>query len=156
MDHRSPGVLAAALAHATYAEIIPDFEHVHPAAILAARRAIPKLYAVTDYCSAVGMPDGEYMQGEYTIYKCADKSAARLKNGTLAASTLTMDKALLNFIKLGLSLEEASLRLSTYPAEFLGIEDRGCLQINAWADYVVLDENYHVQQVVIEGKAVPR
>ncbi|MEG3132568.1 N-acetylglucosamine-6-phosphate deacetylase [Rouxiella sp. T17] len=155
-DHRQPGVLTAALAHADYAEIIPDLEHVHRGAILAARRAIPKLYGVTDSCSAVGMPDGEYQQGEYRIYKCAGKSAARLENGTLAASTLTMDQALRNFIELGLPLEEASLRLSRYPADFLGLEDRGRLEVNAWADYVVMDEKYHVQQVVIEGVNVPR
>ncbi|CAM3514420.1 N-acetylglucosamine-6-phosphate deacetylase [Rouxiella silvae] len=155
LDHRYPGALTAAMAHTTYAEIIPDFEHVHPGAILAARRAIPKLYAVTDSCSAVGMPAGEYTQGGYAIYKCAGKAAARLKNGTLAASTLTMDKALLNFIELGLTLEEASLRLSTYPAEFLGIKDRGRLEINAWADYVILDESFKLQETVIEGVSVP-
>ena len=48
--------VGAALAHAEYAEIIPDLLHVHPGAIRAALRAIPRLYVVTDSTSATGMP----------------------------------------------------------------------------------------------------
>jgi N-acetylglucosamine-6-phosphate deacetylase len=37
-------VSGAALAHAEQAELIPDLLHVQPGAMLAARRAIPRLY----------------------------------------------------------------------------------------------------------------
>ena len=59
VDHYRPGI-AAALAHAQYAEIIPDLQHIHPRVIRLAARAIPRLYAVTDATAATGMPDGEY------------------------------------------------------------------------------------------------
>ena len=39
MHHRAPGIVGAALAHARYAEIIPDLLHVHPGAIACARCA---------------------------------------------------------------------------------------------------------------------
>ncbi len=155
IHHRNPGVLATALAHAEFAEIIPDFEHVHPGALLAARRAIPKLYAVTDACSAMGMPDGEYRLGTHTIYKYPCMSATRLKDGNLAASTLSMDQALRNFLKLGMTPEEASARLSLYPAEFLGLNDRGRIEVGAWADYVILDRDFNLREVFIEGIPVP-
>ena len=60
VDHYKPGIAAAALAHAEYAELIPDLQHVHPGAIRLAVRAIPRVYAVTDATAATGMPDGEY------------------------------------------------------------------------------------------------
>jgi N-acetylglucosamine-6-phosphate deacetylase len=56
MHHREPGVVGAALAHAQYAELIPDLLHVHPGAIRVALRAIPHLYCVSDSTAAAGMP----------------------------------------------------------------------------------------------------
>lgn len=41
LHHREPGMVGAALAHAPYAEVIPDLLHVHPGAIRAALRCIP-------------------------------------------------------------------------------------------------------------------
>ena len=40
VDHYRPGIAAAALAHAQYAEIIPDLQHIHPGVIRLAARAI--------------------------------------------------------------------------------------------------------------------
>src|SRR6478752_1682354 len=70
LHHRSPGVVGAALAHAEYAELICDLEHVSPGAIRVALRAIPRLYAVTDSTAAAGMPDGQYHLGTHTVTKC--------------------------------------------------------------------------------------
>ncbi|MDP0678384.1 N-acetylglucosamine-6-phosphate deacetylase, partial [Klebsiella pneumoniae] len=44
LHHREPGIVGAALAHARYAELIPDLLHVHPGAIRVALRSIPCLY----------------------------------------------------------------------------------------------------------------
>jgi N-acetylglucosamine-6-phosphate deacetylase len=152
LHHRRPGVVGAALAHATYAELIPDLEHVHPGAIRVALRSIPRVYGVTDATAAAGMPDGEYPLGSHTVVKCAN--GVRLQDGTLAGSALTMDQALRNLVSLGLSLSEASLRLSTYPADYLGLCDRGRVETGAWADLVVLDRTLKVLAVVAEGERV--
>lgn len=152
LDHRSPGMVGAALAHATFAEIIPDLLHVHPGAIKTALRAIPKLYCVTDSTSASGMPDGEYMLGRQVVHKCL--GGVRLADGTLAGSTLTMDQALRNLVKIGLSLDDASKRVSTYAADFLGLSDRGRLQQDAYADMVVLDRELNLIAVYIEGEKI--
>lgn len=152
LHHRSPGAVGAAFAHAEYAEIIPDLEHVHPGAILAARRAIPKLYGVTDATAATGMPDGTYRLGTHSVYKY--QCSVRLANSTLAGSALTMDQALRNLVGLGLPLREAVQRLSTFPADFLGNNAIGRLQIGACADVVVLDEQLNVKRVCIHGVAI--
>lgn len=152
MDHRAPGMVGAALAHAQFSEIIPDLLHVHPGAIKAALRAIPQLYCVTDSTAASGMPDGEYMLGRQVVHKCL--GGVRLADGTLAGSTLTMDQALRNLVKIGLTLEDASKRVSTYAADFLGAADRGRLQAGCYADMVVLDRELNLIAVYIEGEKI--
>lgn len=150
LHHRLPGMVGAALAHARFAEIIPDLLHVHPGAIRAALRSIPCLYCVTDSTAATGMPDGEYRLGRQPVTKCL--GGVRLADGTLAGSTLTMDRALRNLVDVvGLALDDAVRRVSTYPADFLELADRGRLAAGAWGDVVVLDRDLHVQDVIIEG-----
>jgi N-acetylglucosamine-6-phosphate deacetylase len=150
--HREPGIAGAALAHAEFAEIIPDLLHVHPGAIRAALRAIPCLYCVTDSTAAAGMPDGDYNLGSHRVTKCL--GGVRLADGTLAGSTLTMDQALRNLVTLGLSLREASLRVSTHAADYLGIADRGRLDVACRADLVVVDRDLCLQRVIVEGEDI--
>jgi N-acetylglucosamine-6-phosphate deacetylase len=150
LHHREPGMVGAALAHASYAELIPDLLHVHPGAIKVALRSIPHLYCVTDSTSATGMPDGEYMLGRHRVQKCM--GGVRLPDGTLAGSTLTMDQALRNLVGLGLDLADASARVSTYAADYLGLQERGRLAPGAYADLVVLDRDLNLKAVYIEGE----
>lgn len=153
LEHRAPGMAGAALAHAEYAELIPDLEHVAPGALRAALRAIPRAYAITDATAATGMPDGEYALGSQRVYKCA--GCVRLASGSLAGSALTMDQALRNLVSLGEDLALAAQRCATFPADYLGLPDRGRIAPGAWADLVVLDDALTVQAVVTEGQALP-
>jgi N-acetylglucosamine-6-phosphate deacetylase len=153
LHHREPGMVGAALAHGNYAEIIPDLLHVHAGAIRVALRAIPCLYCVTDSTAATGMPDGEYQLGRQTVTKCL--GGVRLKDGTLAGSTLTMDKALRNLVQvLGLELSDASMRVSTHAADHVGLQDRGRLAPGAWGDVVVLDRELRLTAVYAQGERV--
>ena len=143
-------MVGAALAHATYSEIIPDLLHAHPGAIRVALRSIPCLYCVTDSTAAAGMPDGQYKLGRHNVTKCL--GGVRLADGTLAGSTLTMDQALRNLVnELGLDLPDASRRVSTYAADYLGATDRGRLAQGAWGDVVMLDRDLQLTDVYVEG-----
>ena len=153
LHHRAPGAAGAALAHAEHAELIPDLLHVHPGAMRAALRAIPGLYCVTDATAAAAMPDGKFRLGRHVVHKCG--GGVRLADGTLAGSTLTMDQALRNLVEgLGLGLREASQRVSTHAAQYLGLADRGALHAGAWADIVALDAQLRVRQVFVEGRGI--
>jgi N-acetylglucosamine-6-phosphate deacetylase len=153
LHQRAPGMVGAALAHARYAEIIPDFLHVHAGALRVALRSIPCLYCVTDSTAAAAMPDGEYRLGRQTVTKCL--GGVRLADGTLAGSTLTMDQALRNLVDgLDVGLTEASTRLSTHAADYLGLADRGRLAPGAWADAVVLDRDLRLKDVFVEGVSI--
>lgn len=151
LHHRAPGVVGAALAHAQYSECIPDLQHVHPGAIKAALRAIPKLYFVTDATSATAMPDGQYQLGAQRVHKCS--SGVRLSDGTLAGSCLTMNQALKNLHSLELNLFESSLRLSTYAADLISQNQLGRLEKGALADLLFLNDQLEIQEVIINGES---
>ncbi|NKB48525.1 MAG: N-acetylglucosamine-6-phosphate deacetylase [Alphaproteobacteria bacterium] len=152
LHHRAPGVVGAALAHGEYAALIPDLVHVAPGAILAALRAVPRLYFVTDATAAAGMPDGDYPLGRHTVTKRG--GSVYLADDTLAGSALTMDQGLRNLVSIGIDLDDAARRLSTYPADFIGAGDRGRIAEGAFADFTVLDANLQVVQTVVEGETV--
>lgn len=148
--HREPGMVGAALAHAHYAELIPDLLHVHPGAIKIALRSIPNLYFVTDATAATGMPDGDYKLGSHTVHKCL--GGVRLKDGTLAGSALTMDQAFLNLVNLGLTIPEVSKRLSKIPAEIIGAHERGVIKEKNYADLLVINNDLTLKEIYIEGE----
>ncbi len=152
LHQRAPGLVGAALAHATHAEIIPDLLHVHAGALRVALRAIPKLYCVTDSTAGAGMPDGPYRLGRQVVHKCL--GGMRLADGTLAGSALTMDQALRNLVSLGLSVQEASARTASHAAGYMRWADRGHLAVGASADVVLLDRNLQVTGVLVEGEAL--
>ena len=153
LHHRRAGAVGAALAHGQWAELILDLVHVEEGAARAALRAIPRIYCITDAVAATGMPAGEYRLGQYRILKHGD--AARLADGTLAGSVLTMDRALRNLMHLGLPLEQAARRCATLQADYLGLEDRGRLVPGAAADLVVVDREGHLAAVFLEGRLTP-
>ncbi|MEK9661484.1 MAG: N-acetylglucosamine-6-phosphate deacetylase, partial [Alphaproteobacteria bacterium] len=152
LHHRAPGVVGAALAHAEYAALIPDLVHVHAGAILAAHRAIPRLFCVTDATAAAGMPDGDYPLGRHTVHKKG--ASVFLDDGTLAGSALTMDQGLRNLVAAGIDLAAAIRCLSTYPADFIGASDRGRIAEGAMADLVALDRDLDIVAVFVEGEAI--
>jgi N-acetylglucosamine-6-phosphate deacetylase len=152
LHHREPGMVAAALAHAEYSEIIPDLLHVHPGAIRAALRCIPKLFCVTDATAAAGMPDGDYRLGARTVTRCL--GGVRLADGTLAGSTLTLDAAVRNLVSIGVPLDDALRRASTLPAEYLGLADLGRLAPGCPADLVVLGAGLRIEAVYVGGEAI--
>jgi N-acetylglucosamine-6-phosphate deacetylase len=96
------------------------------------------------------MPDGEYRLGSHGVRKC--NNGVRLPDGTLAGSCLTMHEAFKNLISVGLSMGDAARRCSQFPAEYLGIEDRGRIVPGAFADLLVLDEELTLRGVFVEGE----
>jgi N-acetylglucosamine-6-phosphate deacetylase len=149
LGHREPGLAAAALAHATAAEIVVDGLHVAPGMVDVARRAIPGLYAVTDAVAASGMPDGRYALGAQAVIKVG--AAVRLPSGALAGSALTMDRAFAQLRAWGVGMVEAVEMLAGRPARHLGLADRGRIAVGALADLLVLDADERLVAVHLEG-----
>ena len=156
LGHREPGVVGAALASAdATAELIADGVHVHPAALWIAARMMPyRIALVTDAIRACGMEDGTYKLYEHDV--TVGDGAARLADGTLAGSVLTMDRAVKNMVELaGLPIEYVLPLATTVPAKIAGVADRkGKIEVDYDADLVVLDERLEVERVVVRGNEV--
>lgn len=154
LEGRIPGVVGAALADSeAYAELIFDLHHVQAGSFLAALRAKPNhLHFITDAIRACGRPEGQTDLGGQNVF--IKDGAARLEDGTLAGSLLTLDQALRNTLNLDLSLTEVSDLLSANPARYMGLSDRGSLERGKRADIVVLNEAFEVQDVFVAGRKV--
>ncbi len=152
-EHRGTGCAGAALAHAEWAEILCDGEHVEATMIHAARRAIPGLYAVSDATSAAGMPDGPFQLGDVAIEKVGAKVTLR-GTETLAGSAHALDDALRHLLGIGVPLGEASDMLSTRAARYLGHAPLGTLVEGAPADLVEWSPEHRITQVFQAGVRV--
>lgn len=135
---RAPGVVGTALTcpH-SFSEIILDTHHVHGASARIASRALGKrLMLVTDAIRAAGQTSGTSDLGGQTVHVAS--GTARLADGTLAGSVLTMWEAFQNAQRIGLTVAQASYAASSAPAKYLGLTDRGVIQNGARADLLVL------------------
>jgi N-acetylglucosamine-6-phosphate deacetylase len=155
LHHREPGVVGAALSLSELrCELIADNIHVHPAImdILVKAKTPQGVILITDSISAVGMPEGIYaLEGQQVTLA---NGAARLADGTLAGSTLTMDAALRNFsAATHLPLEEIWMCSSLNAAQVIHVDDhKGRIAPNYDADLVLLDSNLHVQLTMVDGQ----
>ena len=127
LHHREPGVPGAAMTDdRLYCEMICDGVHLHEdiVRLIARSKGPERAVAITDAMEAAGMPDGEYALGGQKVFVKAGE--ARLANGTLAGSVLTMPAALHNLIhRFGLPLEAACAMCTATPAASIGDELAG-------------------------------
>jgi N-acetylglucosamine-6-phosphate deacetylase len=157
LHHRLPGLAGAVLqTDEVAAEIICDGFHVHPALVhtaIAAKRP-SRVLAITDATALSGLPAGSRGRlGGRTI--TAGGGTALLDDGTIAGSTLTMDRAFQVLVgRVGLSLVDAVTLCATTPARELGLVGCGLLAPDALADLVVLDANFGVIQTYVGGQLV--
>ena len=122
LHHREPGVPGAALTDDRYyCEMICDGKHLHGDIIrlIIRCKGSGRAVAITDAMEAAGMQDGEYSLGGQRVI--VRNGEARLENGTLAGSVLTMPQALSNLIHLyGTDPASACAMCTSTPAESIG------------------------------------
>ena len=101
--------------------MICDGKHLHDdiVRLLIRCKGATRATAITDAMEAAGMPDGQYSLGGQTVY--VKDGAARLEDGTLAGSILTMPQALSNLIhRYGAEPLSACAMCISTPAESIG------------------------------------
>lgn len=153
--HRNPGViLGSLLRNELKIELIADTLHVHPAVmeLLLKLKGANGIILITDSIRAGGMHEGEYEFADQKVFMKEQK--AYLADGTLAGSTLTLNKAVKNMIQTANAKETDAFRMASLNgAKVLNIENRkGILAAGKDADLIVLNDDYEVEMTIIKGK----
>ena len=159
MHHRKPGTVGAALMlDDIYAQFIADGVHLHPAIVkmIVRLKGPERATLITDAIRGAGMPDGEYELGGQPI--TVKDGAVRLKDGTLAGSTLTMDRGVRNTAAFsGAPLRECIQMATLTPARSIGVANRkGSLEPGKDADIVLLSPDLQVVATIVMGKIAYR
>lgn len=158
LHHREPGLAAAALADPRVtAGLISDGLHVHPVLVSLIWRLLgpERLNLVTDAMSAMGMPPGEYVLGDFRVY--VDGTSARLDDGTLAGCVLSLDAMLRAFMEFtGAALPDALATVTTTPARLLGLDTVGLLAPGMQADLVLMKPDVQIIETFVAGESVYR
>ena len=144
LHHREPGLAGVALTDPRVrVGLIADGVHLHPTTVALAAHALgPRLSLVTDAVGALGGP-GDVGAG----------TGVRLADGTLAGSTLSLDRAVRNLGAWAeLSLPAALAAASSRAADVLGLADRGWVAPGAVGDLVLLDRSGEVMVTVVGGR----
>jgi len=160
--HRDPGIAGAALARPdVVVTVIADGVHLAGDTLaVVARAAHGRLALVTDAIAAAGpgdRPAGGAAAEPRTVL-LGDRivvvrgAVARLVDGTMAGSVVTMDRAIRTLIAAGASLSEAVGAATTVPADLVGRPDLGTLAPGTPADIAVLDDGLQVCRTLAGGR----
>lgn len=158
LHHRDVGCLGAVLADdRIFCELIADGFHVHPdiCKVIARAKGRDRLVLVTDAVELGGLPDGEY-PGRSGAVRVVKDGQIKLAGGTLAGSSLTMNRAVSNLARFaGVSLADAVRAASANPAAALGLTGRkGCIAPGADADLALVDGEMNVHLTMVGGRTV--
>ena len=156
LNHRKPGIVGAIFTSDITCELIADLVHIHPAIFNILINVVhkDKMVLITDSMRAGCMRAGNYdLGGQKVIVK---DGAAKLQDGTLAGSVLTLNKAVLNMLRNSdLEIYEVVAMATLNPAKVINMDNKkGNLEIGCDADIVIFDDNIDVSTTIVEGKIV--
>ncbi|OJG92383.1 N-acetylglucosamine-6-phosphate deacetylase [Enterococcus silesiacus] len=152
IHHRAPGLVTAALENDSVSvQAIVDGIHLHPGIVrlLHKIKGADGMVLITDALQAMGVGDGAYEFGGHQV--TVENGVARLKDGTLASSTVTMNEALKLSVEMGIPLDDAIKMGATTPADILGEKKIGKIAVGYDADLILLDEDFKVVKKVLKG-----
>ncbi|ADL52637.1 N-acetylglucosamine-6-phosphate deacetylase [Clostridium cellulovorans] len=156
LNHRKPGAVGAIFNSNVSCEIIADTIHVHPGIfkLLIKIKGKEKIVLITDSMRAGAMKEGIYDLGGQDVD--VKNNSARLKDGTLAGSILSLDIAIINILEhTKLTISEVIAMVTLNPAKVLHLENsKGTLEKGKDADITIFDEKATVYVTIVGGENV--
>lgn len=155
--HRNPGVVGAACESPwVKVELICDGVHIHPSAIRTTFSMFGnnRIIMISDSMRAAGMPDGDYELGGQPVRVCGNR--AELKDGTIAGSVTDLFKCMKYVVEqVGIPFEKVIKCVTENPAKAIGVwSDRGSLDVNKYADLLIVDKKFELKAVFLRGQRV--
>jgi len=157
LHHREPGTVGGVLAdERIFAQIIVDGIHLHPAIVklIIALKGIDRTILISDAMRAAGFSDGKYDLGgqEVTVLD----GVARISNGNLAGSTLTLDKAIQNTMQFcGMDFQHVLPMATRVPAEAINMaHSKGLVKVGYDADLTFFDNTFQIMATMVGGNFV--
>jgi N-acetylglucosamine-6-phosphate deacetylase len=152
VSHRKPGAATAILLDdRVYSELIVDGVHLSPEIIqlVFKVKGCDKIILVTDAMSAQSYGDGQFMLGGQKVIVSGNE--ARLENGALAGSVLTMNKAVKNMLSTTeCSLPDAIKMATLTPAKNIGLDHIiGSISVGKRADLAIIDDKFNISHTFI-------
>ncbi len=139
-----------------YCELICDGVHSSKPAVklLWKNKPIDKLIIVSDALRTKFMPEGKYYELEQVIILKGKE--ARLEDGKLAGSVLSLNDGILNLMNFtGADFISAVKCVTENPAKNLGVFDQmGSIKENKKANFVIVDKELKVYQTIRNGKVI--
>jgi len=154
INQRKPGVAVAALLRDELkVELIADTYHVHPAVMeFLIKSKTPKgIVLITDSIRVGGMHEGE--ETHFSDQKVTVQgNKAVMDDGTIAGSTLTLNRAIKNIYNTtGIKLRDAVRMATVNPAKVIN-NGKGIIASGKAADFVVLDKKFNVEMTIMDGE----
>jgi N-acetylglucosamine-6-phosphate deacetylase len=152
LHHRAPGPVGWGLINdGVTVDLIADGVHLDPSVIklILRGKGAENISLISDAIAAAGKGDGNYeVWGETIVVK---EGRTQNAHGSIAGSVITMLDAVRLMRSLEVSETEVARMAATNPAQLLGLNDRGSIEVGKRADLVALDAELNVKATFVGG-----
>lgn len=156
LHHRNPGAVGAILIHPEMScEIIADGIHVHPDLfkLLQREKSKDQIVLVTDALTPTEQKASHlFANSEEVVF--SEGCFHRKSDNVIAGSSLTLIKAVQNTQKFGFELSDSVRFATANPARIMKYTKKGILSPGYDSDITIIDKDFNVKKVYIDGKLI--
>lgn len=154
LHHRNPGPIGAAIDKKIYVQVICDGLHIHKSVIKMLYKTFgaDRMVIISDSMCATGLKDGTYDFGGQPVK--VENSVARTMDGAIAGSTSTLFMCVKKAIEFGIPIKDAFKMASETPAQIIGTENKGKIQVGCDADFIALTNDFNIKMTVVNGEVI--